>query len=81
MEDSEPSDSALLAQYARFGDDKAFDQLFKRYRRLVFRASKAVLDDDESAEDAVGAVPLQGRSSISARSFAKVIAFRKKRAP
>lgn len=55
IQTSDVPDSVLLARYANKGDDEAFDRLFARYRRLVFRASVAVLRDAEAAEDAVGA--------------------------
>lgn|GEM_PF-4745360 len=53
--DSEISDSILLARFAETSDSDAFERLYRRHRRLVFAASKAVLGNDDSANDTVGA--------------------------
>ncbi len=51
--ETETSDSVLLARFAETGDSTAFERLYRRHHRLVFAASRAVLGNDDSAEDAV----------------------------
>jgi RNA polymerase sigma-70 factor (ECF subfamily) len=59
-------DEALLAGL-RQGDARAFEQLMRRYNRLLFRAARAIVRDDAEAQDVVQEAWL--RAFLGLRSF------------
>lgn len=65
-------DSELLARYAD-GDDKAFETLYKRYRRRLWGLAKKMAWDYQQAEDilveAMSAVAVQARRGAIKGSF------------
>lgn len=60
------SDEALLAGL-REGHARAFEQLMRRYNRLLFRAARAIVPDDAEAQDVVQEAWL--RAFLGLRSF------------
>jgi RNA polymerase sigma-70 factor (ECF subfamily) len=59
----ERPDSELLA-LARQRQPAAFEQLMRRYNRLLFRAARSILTDDAQAEDAVQEAYLRAFSAL-----------------
>lgn len=49
----EPLSDAELAQRIAAGDLRAFEALMRRYNRMLFRTSRAILHDDADAEEAL----------------------------
>lgn len=58
-------DDAALARAVAAGDQGAFEQLMRRYNRVLFRTARAILRDDGDAEDALQDAYLQAYRSIA----------------
>lgn len=50
---SEASSDAELVGWAAGGNDLAFAQIMRRYNRLLFRAARSILKNDDDTQDAV----------------------------
>jgi len=59
-------DDADLARAIAGGDVPAFEQLMRRYNRVLFRTARAILKDDGEAEDALQEAYLHAYRSIAA---------------
>jgi RNA polymerase sigma-70 factor (ECF subfamily) len=56
-------DAELAARAAR-GDQAAFERIMRRHNRTLFRTARAILKDDEEAEDAVQEAYLQAYGAL-----------------
>jgi RNA polymerase sigma-70 factor (ECF subfamily) len=64
---------ADLAARAASGDHRAFEAIMRRHNRLLFRAARSILKNDEEAEDAVQEAYLQAFHALgSFRAEAKL---------
>src|SRR5512146_1188836 len=53
LDRSEPTGDAELVARAAAGESHAFETIMRRHNRLLFRAARSILRNDEEAEDAV----------------------------
>jgi RNA polymerase sigma-70 factor (ECF subfamily) len=60
-----PAEDAELARAVVAGDLRAFEQLMRRYNRVLFRTARAILKDDSEAEDALQEAYLQAHRSMA----------------
>jgi RNA polymerase sigma-70 factor, ECF subfamily len=67
------SPDAELVRLAIAGDDAAFAMIMRRYNRLLFRAARSILKNDDDTQDAVQEAYLRAwRALTSFRSDAKL---------
>ena len=50
---SDASSDAELVSLAAAGNDLAFAQIMRRYNRLLFRAARSILKNDDDTQDAL----------------------------
>ena len=60
-----PVEDAELARAIVAGDLRAFEQLMRRYNRVLFRTARAILKDDSEAEDALQEAYLLAHRSMA----------------
>jgi len=60
-----PVEDAEFVRAVVAGDLRAFEQVMRRYNRVLFRTARAILKDDSEAEDALQEAYLQAHRSMA----------------